>query len=719
MKPWTTVVAALLSAACPAPCTALQLPQPRLDSLFPVGGRAGETVDVRITGADLEGADTLDFDHPGLRSFRFKEPNRFRIAIAPDVPPGPYELRASSPLGLSNSRIFVVGDRPEIVEAEPNDRAEQATPIRIDAVIEGVIQAPPDVDCYRLAGKQGQRLVLDLQARRIDSPLDATLRLFHPDGRLLAEARESAGLSPSIEVNLPADGEYLVKVYDTTYSGGPAYAYRLIAHGGPRILSFYPPLGPSPASIHGTGLGPLSTPSPFRLEGLPLEQLSWTEAAGEPSWIGRRNRLDSRVAGLFGWEWLPRGADAFPQPFLIAATNDPIVMEVEPNGLGSPQHINLPVDIAGCLQEPGDRDAFQFQAKAGQAWWFEVWADRLGRPVDASIVIQKVGDDGKVQDLANADDTPDPDGPAARFPAHTVDPRIRWVSPGDGAYQVVVSDLYGSQRGDARMAYRLQVRPDRPDFQLFVVPDSASALTVRAGGRATAHAVIRRRDGFARPVRLEAVHLPSGLAFDPAVIGPSQIAVPLVFSADAHAAGSRGSIRLVGRSLSSGRKDILADGQKPVEELEREVLSGQVNPPNPAIQPPPPFKGRLTGEFAVAIRDSAPFRLDATPSEVWVSAGESVQVSVRVQRFEGFTEAVSLAAADLPAKVTVTPANIAREADSTPLTIQVAADATAGISSLVIRGSGAFPFHKDPDNKAKPNVSVNEPSNRILLNIRR
>lgn len=718
MHPRTTVppLAILIATVCALPCPAVQLARPRLDALFPAGGAAGTTVDVRIQGAELEGADSLVIGHPGFRSFRRKEPNQFRVAIGPDVPPGPYEIRVSSPLGLSQSRIFVVGDRPETVEVEPNDRIEQATTIQLNSVVEGVIQASPDVDWYRLPGKQGRRLVIALEARRIDSPLDGTLRLFRPDGKLIAESRQSGDVSPSLEAVLPVDGDYRIKVHDTTFAGGPAHVYRLIVHDGPRVLAFRPPIGSAPAFLHGTGLGPGSTPSPFQLDGRPLEQLAWTEPLGEPTWVGRRNRLDSRLAGLFGWEWSRPGVDTFPTPLLVPSAIDPVVPEAEPNGPDRPQGVDLPVRIAGGFQSSGDRDVYRFHSRAGQAWWFEVWAERLGNPVDASIVIQKVGDDGKTQDLANADDTPDPDGAAGRFPAQTVDPRIRWVTPGDGTYQVVVSDLYGAHGNDVRMAYQLQIRPDRPDFRLFVVADSAAPPTVRAGGRATARAVIRRIDGFARPVRIEPTELPTGLSMDPVVIGPTQSTAPLVFSAEPGATNLDGRVQLLGRSLSSSRKEVLADGQKPVEERVRGVESGQVFPAAAANQP---ARGRLTSEFAVAIRESAPFRLEASPAEIWASAGESVPITVRVHRFEGFNDAVALSAADLPAKVTVANATIAPGADSATLTIQVAADAPAGLAGLVIRGHGKFPFHVDRDAKTKPSVPVDEPSNAVLLNIRR
>ena len=43
-----------------------QLPSTRMLSIFPPGGQQGHSVDVTITGSDLEGVDQLHFTHPGI-----------------------------------------------------------------------------------------------------------------------------------------------------------------------------------------------------------------------------------------------------------------------------------------------------------------------------------------------------------------------------------------------------------------------------------------------------------------------------------------------------------------------------------------------------------------------------------------------------------------------------------------------------------------------------
>ena len=42
--------------------------------------------------------------------------------------------------------------------------------------------------------------------------------------------------------------------------------------------------------------------------------------------------------------------------------------------------------------------------------------------------------------------------------------------PEDGLYQVAISDLYASQRGDPRLTYRLLIRREQPDYRLSSCP---------------------------------------------------------------------------------------------------------------------------------------------------------------------------------------------------------------------------------------------------------
>src|SRR6516225_9128715 len=70
-----------------------QLPHIRLDRIFPLGGKAGTQVLVEIAGNDLEEANALHFDDPGLKAVLVK-PNQFLVPIAPAARRGSPAVRA-------------------------------------------------------------------------------------------------------------------------------------------------------------------------------------------------------------------------------------------------------------------------------------------------------------------------------------------------------------------------------------------------------------------------------------------------------------------------------------------------------------------------------------------------------------------------------------------------------------------------------------------------
>ena len=74
-------------------------------------------------------------------------------------------------------------------------------------------------DVFRFAAKKGQRIVIDCEAGKLDSMMDATMSLSSADGKLLASNSDYCGRDPLIDFLVPAQGEYLVTVHDLSYRG--------------------------------------------------------------------------------------------------------------------------------------------------------------------------------------------------------------------------------------------------------------------------------------------------------------------------------------------------------------------------------------------------------------------------------------------------------------------------------------------------------------------
>ena len=62
--------------------------------------------------------------------------------------------------------------------------------------------------------------------------------------------------------------------------------------------------------------------------------------------------------------------------------------------------------------------------------------------------------------------------------------------------------------------------------------------------------------------------------------------------------------------------------------------------------------------------------------------------------------------------------SIAKDAKTGVLPLFVPKNVPPGVYTFVVRGTGPYPFSKDPNAKQKPNVNLSEPSNPITLFVR-
>ena len=71
-----------------------------------------------------------------------------------------------------------------------------------------------------------------------------------------------------------------------------------------------------------------------------------------------------------------------------------------------------------------------------------------------------------------------------------------------------------------------------------------------------------------------------------------------------------------------------------------------------------------------------------------------------------------------PPQIAAATVTIAKEAKAGVLPLFVPKNVPPGTYSFVVRGSGPYPFNKDPKAKDKPNVTLTEPSNPITLTVK-
>lgn len=711
-----------------------QLPAARLYAAFPPGAQAGSQIELTVTsGADIEGLTRLHFSHPEITAVPKMQqaegqdeptpvPNQFVVTVAPTVPPGVYDLRAIGNYGITNPRAFVVGHVAERIEAEPNNSTAQATELAIDQIAWGRSDAAKDVDLFRFTAKKDQRLLIECRAEQIDSRLDGTLELLDADGNLLALSRDAEGRDPRLDFVVPADGDYFVRVYDFVFGGSQEHFYRLAISAEPSIDFVFPPAGvrgtTSTYTLYGRNLPNGSPAEGVVVDGVQLDQMQVEIALPDSADRASNTLLSAAQSMLDGVDYrlsTPQGvSNSVWIPFATAA----VVVEQEPNDVAdASQAVALPCEIAGRFQQPGDEDWYVFEAKKGQVFWLEVFAQRLGQALDPFFVLERVSQNEKGETVVTSiTEQDDYAGGAAAFPATTNDPAFRFQVPEDGTYRVMVRDLYHETRGDPSLLYRLSLREPQPDFCVVAVnemPQPAGTNPVPAGvvpwntflyrgGTASLTLVAHRLDGIGGEIVVSAGGLPAGVTAQDTVIGPGRPNATMVFESTADAADWAGPIQL---TATAKRND---------EVVTHEVRGGAfVWPP---VGPLP--NGRLTRDIALSVGQQAPFTVTAAARNFDIPQGQLITVPLTLARHGDDQKNVyTLTAAELPDKVVNEAVKIEAEADSESLRLFVPHDAPTGTFTFYVQAQGPVNFTKNADGSDKKAITVNSPGPTVTLAI--
>lgn len=194
---------------------------PFITAAFPLGGGEGKPLVAALRGWNLP-SDRLALDTsagPPLRTARM--------------------MGKSAP---SNEIPYAVDSLPEVNESEPNDDSNKTATTSFPCVINGRIDKPGDADVFRIEGRKGMELVVEVLARRLRSPLDAVVHVADESGRVLGwndDSMEKDGhlhlgdgllthhADPRVKISVPHDGPVFVRIADTQQHGGPDHAYRL------------------------------------------------------------------------------------------------------------------------------------------------------------------------------------------------------------------------------------------------------------------------------------------------------------------------------------------------------------------------------------------------------------------------------------------------------------------------------------------------------------
>jgi hypothetical protein len=150
------------------------------------------------------------------------------ITLPAEVPGGIVPLTVIGPAGESVPMTLIVNDdTPRVAEKEPNDGFKQAMSVTVGQIVEGSIKQNQDVDVYRLDVKAGDRLRIEVQARRAGSPVAPMLTLYDSAYRTVTTGETVDG-DPVLRWTATKDGTYFLSVLEGNDQGGSMFAYRLV-----------------------------------------------------------------------------------------------------------------------------------------------------------------------------------------------------------------------------------------------------------------------------------------------------------------------------------------------------------------------------------------------------------------------------------------------------------------------------------------------------------
>lgn len=201
-------------------------------------------------------------------------------------------------------------------------------------------------------------------------------------------------------------------------------------------------------------------------------------------------------------------------------------------------------------------------------------------------------------------------------PGYDKDSALDFTAPVDGVYTARVKSADAA--GGPGHAYRLTVRPPKPDFAVSYTPRSPA---VWRGNGVPLTAVATRSDGFAGPIRLSWKNVPAGFRVPDAVIEAGRTETVVTLSVDATAAAPKGD---------SPKMELVATAMIDGTDVTRTTPGGL-----PTIDD--------GGDLRTAVREA----------EVRLAPGRETKFTVTIERRNGFKGRVPLEVKGLPYGVRV------------------------------------------------------------------
>lgn len=451
-------------------------------SAFPLGVQQGKESEVSVHGLRVNSAP---------------------LKVKGEPSPGEIDVLRVRPAGSFSELKLAVGRDPEVLSSGTNHDVQSAQTLTVPVTVNGRLDAPKEEHYYKFHAAKGEKVVLEVLARRFDSDLDSFLEVLDAKGKPIETATVRAVTETFTALRDHDSASRGIRI--TSWTGWSVGDYVLVGNEIMRVEAL--PRGPDDDTVFDSFGG---------------QRIAWLGTSSEMHFLDRPvYKIQIHPPGT---KFTPNG---LPLVHLFARNDD--------GGSG------------------------------------------MGK-----------------------------------------DSKIDFVAPADGDYVVRLADVRGL--GGENFAYRLNIRPPRPDFRLAVSPRNPN---VPAGGSAPLNITALRLDGYDGPIEIGVEDLPPGLKASPSTILPGQVSTTVLLTADARAVLEKAApLKVAGKA-----------------KVGAETLARYANPEDKLKY--------------IALMPKADVQMTAETKEVVLEPGGTAEVAVRIQRQNGFGGRVPVDVRNLPPRVRV------------------------------------------------------------------
>ncbi|MBI1346915.1 hypothetical protein GC163_11575 [bacterium] len=493
---------------------------PAATTAYPMAIQRGKPAQLTLTGSGVEGLAPLAITAPTDAAVAF----------------WPVSLKAPNGQASGFSYVEVV-DRPQALDAEPNNTAEQPQRVELTHDINGRLEQPGDVDRFVFKAAKDSSFVFTGVTRTQGSPTDLNMKVLKADGSQIAIVDDTGTDEGTVTVKFPEEADYTLVVNDLANRGGPDYAYRVaIAPSAPAFSltastdTLNIPAGGSVMVTVTTKRAGYGGPIELTVNGLP-EGVTASRSVIGP---GRNDAVITLTAG-------PNYAAGSLQTATLAGTGmmgaSPVTSTAEFTGVLKQRFANMrfpPQTIASTL-------AISATGASGYSWKAEPAEVTLGKQLSSKFQItatRRMGNDEAITVALQ---------PAQNGLPAGITVAVKNIDKGANTAEIVVTADDKAAVGDYTIAMVGTLKQDKtthtqPIAVRVIIADPLKSQVelgegkLAVGGELLAKVKVERNPALSGPVEVAFVNLPAGVTAEAATIPADQTETMVKLTASADAA---------------------------------------------------------------------------------------------------------------------------------------------------------------------------------------